>query len=34
MIFSNGDIDPWSEGGILRQISPNIDIIKIEKRYS
>lgn len=31
IIFSNGDIDPWSVGGILTQISANIDVINIEK---
>jgi hypothetical protein len=31
IIFSNGDFDPWSVGGILKQISPNIDVINIER---
>ncbi len=31
IIFSNGDFDPWSVGGILKQISSNIDVINIER---
>jgi lysosomal Pro-X carboxypeptidase len=29
IIFSNGDRDPWSAGGVLEQLGPNIDIINV-----
>ena len=27
IIFSNGQLDPWSAGGVLKQVSPDIVII-------
>lgn len=30
IIFSNGEGDPWSNGGILHDISPDLNVLKIK----
>jgi hypothetical protein len=27
IIFSNGQLDPWSAGGVLKQVSPDVVIL-------
>jgi len=30
IVFSNGDLDPWSAGGILKDVNPSVVAIKVE----
>jgi len=29
IIFSNGDLDPWADGGVKKDLSPSLPAIKV-----